>query len=58
MIPRAKALKILRDHCLQPETNTAWYPVSGKDAEGTSFDAEMGVKEEYRLADVMAWLGY
>lgn len=55
-ISRKYLLKILKAHGLEPAQSTAFK--EGKLVKGTSFDDEMGIKEEYNLEAVKNWLGY
>jgi hypothetical protein len=57
IITREKALAILKNHGWTPEAQTASFQgVLVK--EGFSFYENLGIKEEYRLKDVLLWLGY
>jgi hypothetical protein len=57
MISREKALQIIKNHGWLPETQTATFQGVAVTS-GYSFNENLGIKEEYRLKDVMLWLGY
>ena len=58
MITRARALVILAAHGRQPNEPSAWFPEENQDDPTSTFDWEVGIKEEYKLMEVLGWLGY
>ena len=57
VITREKALAILKNHGWNSNSQSASFQgVLVKS--GFSFNENLGIKEEYRLKDVLLWLGY
>ncbi len=56
MITRESALDILDRHGVDPNENKTFDDDGA--VEDTSFYDEVGLKDEYRLMDVLGWLGY
>lgn len=55
MITRQRALEILVDHGRDFDTE---YHNDDGELIDPSFDSEVGVKPEYKLMEVLGWLGY
>ena len=50
--------RILGEHGFTPDQGTAPTAEADDWDPATSFDSEMGIRHQYKLADVYAWLGY
>jgi hypothetical protein len=57
-ITRAKALKPLTNHGIDPDLDQDYNPVTNTYDPGTSFYNELGDHSTYNLHEVLAWLGY
>ena len=57
-ISREQAMMILKEHGLTPDQLTAYNPKTGEKVPGSSFDIEMGFRQEYQVEKIYKWLGY
>jgi hypothetical protein len=55
---RETAVKILRQHSIEVDQPTAWFPETGTGDPASTFDLEVGIKDEYTSSEVYNWLGY
>ncbi len=55
MITRERAVEILFEHGHKPDDHQ-YFP--DENYSEPSFDEDVGVKDEYKLMEVLGWLGY
>ncbi len=56
MITRQRVLEILADH--DTGSNDPTSTLDGEWCDDSTFDLEVGIHPNYKLMDVLSWLGY